>query len=1325
MGKGIDHNHRENIFQNRTPSLANFYAEEMVQSGENRDYLFPLQAALAGEYYLYENVEFIGQGGMKLVVQADDLTTGRKVAIAMFRNDIDADEELVEQFLREARITAALQHPNIMPVYDLGLEDGDYPYFVMKLIEGDNLAQILKELTKQNPVYLKRYPLAVLLDIYLKVCDAIAYAHSKNIIHLDLKPDNIQVGEYGEVMVCDWGLSKVLGQKNIKATQHEIGDLDSAILNQITVSGTIKGTPGYMAPEQVKTRFGSKRKRTDIYALGGVLYSILTLRPPITGPSLQHILDSTTAGTIPTPHERSPQLEIPLSLEAVTMKALSLKPEQRYSRVREISREINAYLMGFATKAEEAGFIKAFLMLMKRHKSVAGMIIVTFALTVTMLVKVMHSEQSAVQQRRIAEKSTMEAKANAEKTQKTLQLLTKEREEKRLLGLAAVPENVKRLRNKFIFLSNEEGMSLINTILEYQPENKTALHYKGLALFIRHEFTKADQCFRRSGLLSLSSYGATGDYLTLDGTDDYIETAAIAAIQGAANITAEAWIKTTSTADYKVITEFGASGTRERFTFVVNGSKLRLEVNGTGITGATVVSDGKWHHVAASIDAAGEVVLYVDGVVDATASFGVCNFGTSDVRIGHGPFKTNYFPGEMDEVRLWGTVLTQPLLDVVRMGEIENNAGTAKMIDGADVSGLNWSNLQAYYKMDNDGASLNDSSANDRDATLTGSPVEVGAPGNALVSPNDAATYFTSGNLCASLNRTNFSFEGWVNFNSNVTRQEVFYDDSTVDVNDDSTNYALGMVYNAGTLEARVSKGSDRFGSVAVDLTDGWHHVAMAYDGAGSTNADKLKVYVDGVEQSLTYSGTLPVEAFKNGASNLVIGQSADASFDEFRFWATTRTEQEIRDNRFKNISSANADLLRYFRFDTASGASIVDHSANGIHGILENDLVTPNPLTWAASKAPLTSMQGLTDYAAVINRVGGMDAAELMINSNISSGLTIDDLTNGPDTVVFGRFDDTSGMSTNDVLAPIDQRLAGVWYMNNPLEGDGTVELIFDLTTNDDISSGVFKLLNRTTASGMFSPVGLAGTVGGSAGAWTVTFTGVAVSEGYYSLGEEGTLLTPAYGVEVVKDGDLLNWSADYEDGVVSYKIQKLVDGVWTTVTAVAAKGGADTSYSVTVGEGEFRIVAVDATGYEQPFGATTDAVVTAFIEVKEGWNLISVPCDNADTSGLNDFGTIWGWNGSEYVTVDTPTAMQGLWIYAQTASELTLTGKKVTDATVTLHNGWNLIGPAENCSAPADLQTFTWNGAYQSILEQDNTLIMGQGYWVYSDSEQAVELK
>jgi serine/threonine protein kinase len=180
----------------------------------------------------FENKELIATGGMKNIFKVFDSKTNRYIALAELRDDVP--EEQCETFLKEAYLTAGLEHPNIISIYDIGVYENHYPFFTMELKVGDSLSQILRLKSESESYYSENYDLSKLLNIYLKVCDAVSYAHSHDILHLDIKPENIQVGTFGEVQLCDWGLGS-----NIEELKKQIG------------GNIIKGTPGYMSPEQI------------------------------------------------------------------------------------------------------------------------------------------------------------------------------------------------------------------------------------------------------------------------------------------------------------------------------------------------------------------------------------------------------------------------------------------------------------------------------------------------------------------------------------------------------------------------------------------------------------------------------------------------------------------------------------------------------------------------------------------------------------------------------------------------------------------------------------------------------------------------------------------------------------------------------------------------------------------------------------------------------------------------------------------------------------------------------------------------------------------
>ena len=212
----------------------------------------------------YTSMMPLGKGSFGEVHKAHDTLLGRDVAIKSLKPQYRDQEGVVDRFLKEARGTAQLEHPNIMPVHEMGVMDELGIYFTMKKIEGEDLKQILDHLEAGRSYYEKKYPLNVLLEIFLSVCNGVAFAHSKGVIHRDLKPANIMIGEYGEVLILDWGLVKQLdveegtrGGVQLRMDEFDVGSN--------TLDGAISGTPNYMAPEQAEGKIDEIDFLSDIY----------------------------------------------------------------------------------------------------------------------------------------------------------------------------------------------------------------------------------------------------------------------------------------------------------------------------------------------------------------------------------------------------------------------------------------------------------------------------------------------------------------------------------------------------------------------------------------------------------------------------------------------------------------------------------------------------------------------------------------------------------------------------------------------------------------------------------------------------------------------------------------------------------------------------------------------------------------------------------------------------------------------------------------------------------------------------------------------------
>lgn len=355
-------------------------------SEEEERSLNPILNALDHSEARYDAPTLIAEGGEKRVYKVYDQHLNRFVAMAKSAKAQTPNEQ--EQFLREGQLTANLNHPNIVPIHNMGLDSEGVPFFSMELVPGDSLKDIIKKLKAGDLPYPVQYTQEVLLGIFNKVCDAVAYAHSRGVLHLDIKPDNIRVGQFGEVFLCDWGLARIVDQD--RSGEAEPGQLDANMLNDMTLTGTVKGSPGFMAPEQVNNQ--RKTEKTDLYALGSLLYYILTHELPVGGGSASEVVENTRKGNIIHPRKYRPRRSVPTSLSAVAMKALAFDPADRYENVQALQKEVQRFQTGFPTEAEHANLLTRAGLLAQRHRKLtfwslafACLLIVVMSINLTII----------------------------------------------------------------------------------------------------------------------------------------------------------------------------------------------------------------------------------------------------------------------------------------------------------------------------------------------------------------------------------------------------------------------------------------------------------------------------------------------------------------------------------------------------------------------------------------------------------------------------------------------------------------------------------------------------------------------------------------------------------------------------------------------------------------------------------------------------------------------------------------------------------------------------------------------------------------------------
>lgn len=282
----------------------------------------------------------VGRGGTAVINQVFDANLMRHVAKKTILEEMefaDARSRLIE----EAQITAQLDHPHIVPVHEIGNDDDGRLFFTMKLVRGRTLASLLDS---EPPEHRTKEDLFFLLQIFLKVCEAVAFAHSRGVIHRDLKPDNIMVGDYGAVYLMDWGLAKL--KESPRPSMRDTllpADDDRIYYESQDEDGYLRGTINYMAPEQARGDFTAIDERTDVFLLGGVLYKILTQSAPYYGDAINHLIYKAQQAMIAAP-KLLVEFDLPGRLCDIAMKALSKEPGDRYQSVTELKDDIERFL---------------------------------------------------------------------------------------------------------------------------------------------------------------------------------------------------------------------------------------------------------------------------------------------------------------------------------------------------------------------------------------------------------------------------------------------------------------------------------------------------------------------------------------------------------------------------------------------------------------------------------------------------------------------------------------------------------------------------------------------------------------------------------------------------------------------------------------------------------------------------------------------------------------------------------------------------------------------------------------------------------------------
>ncbi|HEV3440633.1 MAG TPA: protein kinase, partial [Gemmata sp.] len=429
----------------------------------------------------------IDRSGMGAILHALDSKIQREVAVKNLLDPADAYKKV--RFVTEARITGQLEHPNIVPVHDLGIDSQQRLLFAMRMVRGRSLAVILDGLRRGCKTTESEWPLGRLLNSFVGVCNALAYAHSRGVIHRDIKPANIMLGEFGEVYLMNWGLATTL-------TDARLGDsfaasvggggklevpvaIDQECTADLKPKGSVLNTLVYMSPEQAVGRVADIDTRSDIYSLGAILYELLALQPHLDNTEGQlALLASVTEGKIAAPEERNPERAraglIPHELSAIAMKALARNRDERYQTVEAFRGDIERFQEGRSVSAKDDSFRMMLWKLIKQNKAAStAMLIGSIALASVVIVGYILVNNSRLRAERANEDFRAEKRSKEEQ------------------AIESVPAYMRAARLAANDRAYEDALIHINTALEYDSTRAEAYLMKGQLLIALQRFSEA------------------------------------------------------------------------------------------------------------------------------------------------------------------------------------------------------------------------------------------------------------------------------------------------------------------------------------------------------------------------------------------------------------------------------------------------------------------------------------------------------------------------------------------------------------------------------------------------------------------------------------------------------------------------------------------------------------------------------------------------------------------------------------------------------------------------------------------------------------------
>jgi serine/threonine protein kinase len=329
--------------------------------------------------------QVLAQGGLGVVFLARDREIDRTVALKQIKSQWADDADSRARFLLEARVTGRLEHPGVAPVYALGADDTGRPYYAMRLIRGESLLEVIDRFHRgrgaDENLAKRMSELRKLLLRFMDVCNAVDYAHSKGVLHRDIKPSNIMLGKYGETLVVDWGLAKVIGSdEDVALTTRMAVTLEGQADATGTRIGAAIGTPAYMSPEQAAGRNDELGPATDIFSLGATLYHLLCgFLPHAPEEDIAVMIAAAENGMIIPPRRHAPWL--PRALESICMKAMAFTPTDRYISARALSDDIQRWLADEPVAAHRERVSERIFRWLRNHRTLATALVVGYLIT--------------------------------------------------------------------------------------------------------------------------------------------------------------------------------------------------------------------------------------------------------------------------------------------------------------------------------------------------------------------------------------------------------------------------------------------------------------------------------------------------------------------------------------------------------------------------------------------------------------------------------------------------------------------------------------------------------------------------------------------------------------------------------------------------------------------------------------------------------------------------------------------------------------------------------------------------------------------------------